>query len=279
LQISPYSQDAPLVEGIQEMDIERHTDSPRSRTIIQSIAAHFSWPTRTSQAEAERKLRNAEEKTDEAIRTAPILANKLRMSQCSLQKLHDAATQQAYELDGALKQNRSLQIELNQLKEVNSHLCADNEQLRTYIVEMENGRGPGREENYYIRGFEELRGEIEMWIAKHSKANQLRELPKESQKCILELVAQLPGGHGAISSRYFSEGAYNIGTLYRNRRSCIVLIRHVVALCLFTQVFEPFAFGLPQRFSDELKRLQRSIFSQGTYTTRCTYNENSSVTF
>jgi hypothetical protein len=241
---------------------DNRSESPPPRSLVQTFADQFFPAVTKSPTDDLKKLYKTENKLVEATRELRDLKNKLHSSDYSFRKLHSEANQQAHKLHDIQIQNACFQTEKQLLKEENDHLRKDNGQLRTYIVDMESGKGPLHDEEYYIQGFEELRGAIESWIAKHSKANSGQALSEQAQVEVSGILAKL-GDQGALSSKFLNAERHDIRSLYGNRRSCIALIRHVVALFLFTEVFEPFAFGLPQSFSDELKWMKRDIFSRG----------------
>lgn len=241
---------------------ENRSESPPPRSLVQALTDQFFPAVTKSPTDDLKKLYKAEKKLAETTRELRDFKNKLHSCEYSYRKLLSEANQQAHKLHDVQIQNACSQTEKQLLKDENAHLRKDNGQLRTYIVDMEKGRGPLHDEEYYIQRFEELRGGIESWIAKHAKANSRQALSEQAQVEVLGILAKL-GPYGAISSRFLNAESHDIQSLYGNRRSCIALIRHVVALFLFTEVFEQFAFGLPSSFSDELKWMKLDIFTRG----------------
>lgn len=159
--------------------------------------------------------------------------------------------------------------EQQRLKSENAMLRTDNEQLRTYIVKMEpNDLKPLRDEEYYIQGIEELKSDVEMWSARHGKANVSHTLSKSSEVKLFELLEKL--GEPGRGSSQFLQKHQATQIWYSNARTRIPLIRHVVALFLFRQVLEPFAVGLPPALSDALVWIDEDVMSHGkSFTSHC----------
>lgn len=139
----------------------------------------------------------------------------------------------------------------------------DNEQLRAYIATMRNAQGPILDEGYYSRGFDGLRREIDSWVAKQYKKNANQSLSDDAPSVIVRIVS-LFGDHGLACSHFLQSEEYSIQMLYNERRTRIPLIRHVIAIILFDQVFDRFAFGLTRDSSDYTQSIEDSILQQSS---------------
>jgi hypothetical protein len=137
----------------------------------------------------------------------------------------------------------------------------DNEQLRGYIATMRSAQDPICDEDHYVRGFEGLRRNIDSWVAKQYKLNSKQALRDSCAYEIVELISRL-GEHGAKAGNTLQGGKYSIRSLYRERRTRIPLIRHIIAIHLFHEIFYPFAFGLPAESDHYSKSLEQGILHE-----------------
>jgi chromosome segregation ATPase len=140
-------------------------------------------------------------------------------------------------------------------------LRTDNEKIRAYIAKRENDLKPVYAEDYYIKSFQELKAEIEMWVAKQSKTNATETLADIHAKEVLQNLAAL-GQVGRAAAKALNP---SIQTWYGTVRSRIPLIRHVIAVFLFDQIFVPFAVGLSPEVSSALSFIEGRILSQGRF--------------
>lgn len=160
--------------------------------------------------------------------------------------------------DGETLNNELCQEQERQKKEI-AHLRQDNEHLRTYIAKTNTDVNPFHDEEYYLQSLQELKSEIEMWIAKHAKANGVEVLSAAEEAGVLEIL--FASGQCGKNSYDFLNRDFR--GLYGNARSRIPLLRHVVALVLFEQIFEPFAAGLPSTVSPVLTWIEDDLMLRG----------------
>ena len=164
-------------------------------------------------------------------------------------------------LDVLSKANEATQVHNGELKEEVEFLRLDNERLRTYIATRESDLNPVHPENFYVQSFQALKGEIEMWIAKQAKANLTTPLLYEDEAKLLETLATL-GFYSRASSEILR--TQNLRkTWCTNAGLRIQLIRHIVAVFLFDQIFTSFAIGLSPELSEVLAWIDNRILSQG----------------
>lgn len=165
-------------------------------------------------------------------------------------------------VEGLEHQLRDLKKDWESLNKWALDVHSENEQFRTEIVTMGSGRGPIRAEEYYTQSFLELKGSIELRIVKLSKAHANHFLEESEQTEILDRISKL-GEHGMKTAKSLRSGKYSLPILYGNGRRRHPLIRQIVALFLLNQVFEPFAVGISQEFSNGLKAVETDIMQQG----------------
>jgi hypothetical protein len=164
-------------------------------------------------------------------------------------------------LDVLSKANEATQMHNRELKEEVEFLRLDNEKLRTYIATRESDLNPVHPENFYVQSYQALKGEIEMWIAKQAKVNLTTPLLYEDEAKLLETLATL-GFYSRASSEILR--LQNLGkTWCTNAGLRIQLLRHIVAVFLFDQIFSSFAIGLSPELSEVLTWIDNRILSQG----------------
>ena len=99
-------------------------------------------------------------------------------------------------------------------------------------------------------------------MLKHSRAHNNHILTEMQRIQILNRISLL-GPHGTKTREYLESAEDRLQSLYGTRRWRLRLIRHVVTLFLFNEVFEPFALGISQEFSDGLKFIDMNVNRQG----------------
>jgi chromosome segregation ATPase len=119
----------------------------------------------------------------------------------------------------------------------------DAQQLRAYISQAGKQQSPIRDEMIYIRGFRELKTDVESWIARNAKASAAQIFSINQEAHILGTLAD-SGIHGQKASVYLRTDN-RVQRWYRNPSYRIQLVRHIVAAFLFGHVFQPFIVGLP----------------------------------
>lgn len=140
-------------------------------------------------------------------------------------------------------------------------LREDNELIRSQIYRADRAVGPIRGEEFYIQSFQELSGEFENWAVRNTRAGKQQVLIKADETSLLALIKEL-SVDGKATMQFL--GSKNIlREWYSGVRTRIVLVRHIVALFLYSQVFEPIVFGLPPDAAKVLHAIENNIFSQG----------------
>ena len=139
-------------------------------------------------------------------------------------------------------------------------LRSDNDELRKYVAQKETEQQNSlRNQQYYIQQFQELKAVMEMWIVKHSKSSAAKELSRSQETELLKLLTSL-GKSGKKSAEFLNTKPQLFQNLYANTRSRILLVRHIIAVFLIDQIFEPFAAGLP---SSLLQAIGSLVISHG----------------
>lgn len=155
------------------------------------------------------------------------------------------------------------QREQQKLKGEIDFLRADNERLRTNIFKSESDLNPLKGEEYYIQRLEELKGDVEGWIASHAKRSPTQSLSVSNEVIVLDILMSL-GRAGENSGNFLIKNKF-LQKEYYDVRTRIPLIRHFVFLFLFDQIFNPLAPGLPPSLSESLVWMEEDMILQGVH--------------
>jgi hypothetical protein len=150
----------------------------------------------------------------------------------------------------------------NQLQEKCFALEKDNEELRAYIATMRSAQGPIHDDGYYVQGVERLNYQVQSWVVKITKSVPDTRLSYNTQDRIMKALEDL-GDNGEETVDMLKSGKTSLQRLYEQPRTRIALVRHVIALFFYDRIFYPFAFGLEEEQSDQLRNIEDGIFSQG----------------
>jgi predicted nucleic acid-binding Zn-ribbon protein len=171
-------------------------------------------------------------------------------------------------IQGYQSEIQALKAENKSLNEKVKSTAADNARLRRDIVNMENDLNPLREEDFYIQGFREIKTDIEMWAATYA-SNDIKGLSANEETFLLQNISTI-GPRGKASADILSKK--NVAQkLYKNARCRIPFVRHIIALFLYDNIFEPFAFGFTSSFSQVLSWIDSDIVSYGLFLYLCSY--------
>src|SRR5271156_6533503 len=97
-----------------------------------------------------------------------------------------------------------------------------------------------------------------MWVAKRAKANAAEDSALNVDMVLKYLAAS--GPCGKQSSDFLNR---EFKGLYSNTRSRIPLLRHVCAVILYDEIFEPFAVGLSSSVSAVLRWMEEDLVLNG----------------
>jgi chromosome segregation ATPase len=168
-------------------------------------------------------------------------------------KLENSVKTHQSEIRGLKAENKSLTDKANST-------AADNARLRRDIVNMDNDLNPLREEDFYIQSFREIRTDIESWVVTHA-IDITEALSKNEEQYLLQHLSSV-GPKSKTAADFLGKKSL-ARSLYKNPRCRIPLIRYIIALFLFDQIFEPFAFGFTPQFSQVLLWIDADIVSYG----------------
>jgi chromosome segregation ATPase len=155
----------------------------------------------------------------------------------------------------------TLLIEIEQAKAEIVSVREDNELIRAQIYNTDRAGGPKNSEEHYLRSFQELSGDFENWVVRNSRAERQQKLTKEDEANLLALTREL-GAYGPKTSRFLGSNDI-LREWYSNARSRMVLIRHIAAMFIYDQIFEPTVLGLPPDAAKLLRVIEHNILTQG----------------
>lgn len=155
----------------------------------------------------------------------------------------------------------TLEADVEALTAVKTALAADNEGLRSDIFNIGSTVNPLHDEDFYVRNFESLKADVEMWVAKQAKDNAAEVLSIGDEQRLLQYLAGL-GPTGLDSSNFLAINQL-AGGWYNTKRSRIPLLRHLFAVFLLDKILAPFAAGAHLSFSKALIWIENDIISRG----------------
>jgi len=103
---------------------------------------------------------------------------------------------------------------------------------------------------------------IEDEMVNFSEHHTNQKLPEKCHANILDRISEL-GPHGRVSRALLESPNSSIEVFYASDALRNSLLRHVAALFLFDQVFEPFAFGISPELSEALKSIESDVKERG----------------
>lgn len=172
----------------------------------------------------------------------------------TIQEAQDNYLTSKNQLEG---ESRRLQREIETRENRITAIEMDNSKFRRQI---QNADAPMHGQNHYAEIFYDLKNEIASWVASHSKRNAGAILTSAVQNTVLEKLTLL-GNHGMRSVSFLRP---HFLQLYHGKSTRIPLLRHIFALFLFDQIFDPFAFGFTRDASNYLKYIEDQLFKQGS---------------
>lgn len=156
------------------------------------------------------------------------------------------------------KDMQKCQGEINTIKKENQEVTKDNHVLRAYIDSLSTAQELIHGDDLYTRRFNDLKNDISSWVAKRSKRHSNLHPSPAVYSQLLDKVKGL-GDHGKHTEQFIRR---IIHELYTGKETRIPFLRNIIALFLFEQVFNPFAFGLECDLSNYLKYLEKQLFIQ-----------------
>ena len=167
-------------------------------------------------------------------------------SDMQTQPLH----QQAVLTDNELLANRVAELEK---KLANTE--KDNRTLRSIIFKLSAPPQPHEDDGFYIMKLNSLDVSIERFVAQSFKDATDNYLDPEYAYYIRQVLGLYRPGRALL--RFLDQRVHtSISAIYSLSFPRMVLVRHIIALCLWAHVFTPICFGV----SDEVNKSMAKLF-------------------
>jgi hypothetical protein len=154
------------------------------------------------------------------------------------------------------------EVDVRTLLIENQTLRADNEQLRSLIVERSMASEQFQPEHVYASKFRELFADIETWVVKMDRSAGIQELPDSRADQILKALRET-GTRGVSSAEFLSTNSALFRQAFRSPRSRVQLERHIIAALLFDKLLAPMVFGISTDWAQFLRRLVDAMERDG----------------
>jgi hypothetical protein len=161
--------------------------------------------------------------------------------------------------------NNFLKTQIAAKEEENEVLKQDNTALRSVIANSKSALAAVHEESHYVEHLDGLNHFIQSSVAKAFKSNSNQNLSEEAGNKVLDILSKI-NPYGGTTVKTLSHAT--IWTLHKTGRKRIVVVRHIIALFLWSSVFDPFAFGLEKSVSDNLRLVEDSLLSGNLWVRR-----------
>jgi hypothetical protein len=202
-------------------------------------------------------------RADRERRDAANKYQELMAEHTNLRKMYsDADTKATHDIRQIIDlQNQLQQVQHLLVSESNSRatLTKDNYLLRSQIAEMSSAQDPLRDEQFYILEFNQIRMDIESWAAKETRTMP-KQFLSESESFQLISLLKTYGETGNNVAEWFRRKDRRF---FQERRTQIALIRHLIAVVLFDQVFNRFAFGFDRSHSKYFTDIEKLVCKHG----------------
>jgi hypothetical protein len=176
------------------------------------------------------------------------------------QKYRNLAIGQQEEIKHVRKDCERTAAENKQWEERCVVLEKDNDLLRGQIIKMSSAQEPIHEEEWFILQFGQIGMEIDSWAAKETRGKLVEPLSAADHQWLVERLTSF----GRVGKMTVEMLGSRLADMYQDRRKKITLIRHIVAILLCEDVFQPFSFGLGPEKSEYCKQIEIDLCLRGS---------------
>jgi chromosome segregation ATPase len=134
----------------------------------------------------------------------------------------------------------------------------DNNLLRGQITSMSSAQEPIHGEEFYISNFEQIKADVESFVAKETRGQTEGKFPGSFSERVLQRIRWILTKVGSLAEVKINEFIMELGTLHENRRSQIALTRYAIALVL-NSILLSFTFGLIRESSQYLQLIENGL--------------------
>jgi len=150
--------------------------------------------------------------------------------------------------------------EICRLEETCKRLQNDNHRLTNRILDMTSPQQLLHTREWYIFEFKEIGKGIESWVAKEIGPKPMKRVSSsERHALIAEISTWDEAGRNDVKAMRAL-----LPRLLKNKEKKIVLTCHVIAVLVFENVFNRFAFGFTRAQSDHFKLMESDLFTYGS---------------
>lgn len=151
------------------------------------------------------------------------------------------------DLVGSETLNEGIEDDPDDVQQENAILRRDNNSLRAHLASILKPPGQLREDACYLRPLNTLNQAIQGWVPKVFRTYNSEELPEKSKAHLLQVFNNSHYDPYGKSTASFLSNRPLLDNILQNPRKRMVLVRHIIALHLWRDVFEPFTFGHDHR--------------------------------
>jgi DNA repair exonuclease SbcCD ATPase subunit len=248
----------------EHQDLQARMERLReSKEILETEKAGLMQHVSQTQGELE-QCRKLYSETKENLRSMGVQKSKTEYDNRILTERNGDLVQQVRNLEEKKSENEQRIDECERDIELKNEkidaLRADNEQMRSHIYRNDRAVGPIRGEEYYHQSFKDLSGEFENWAVKNSRL-ETPPLSKSNEASLLSIIRELPMDGKATAELLGSNQV--LREWHAEVRSRMVLVRHIVSLFMFNNIFEPLVFALPPDALATFQGMEKNIWSKG----------------
>lgn len=139
--------------------------------------------------------------------------------------------------------NESTGVDWDNLQQENSILRQDNNTLRAHIANILQSPDQLREDSSYSRPLNSLNQKIQGWVPKVFRARNTEGLSEDARSRLLRFLNNPRyDPYGSATAALLSNRA-RLDDIFHTPRKRMILVRHIIALHLWRDVFQPFIFG------------------------------------
>ena len=141
-----------------------------------------------------------------------------------------------------------------------AHLKQENSALLSSISKANSAQGPVKDDGYYVDQFEYLNHLIQSSIAGMFKWKSDADLSNNAVSKVVSLLDSIDP-HGKCTLKMLRNYKPGVVTLHKDAVLRMALLRHLIALVLWDKIFRVFAFGLDGNVDQNLRTIERALFS------------------
>ena len=167
------------------------------------------------------------------------------------------------------KQHKEHSTALQAREELINSQALENTQLKetvssfnTYIANLNRAQEAVYQDSTYVEQLDTLNHFTQSSVASMFKWSCEHELSKEAALKVRGFLKEMDP-YGKATLDILTRYGLTISDLHKDSTTRIILIRHIIALFLWKNVFSPFAFGLNENLSHNVQTLENNIFLTG----------------